>query len=84
MSRYYFHIRDGDSLIHDDEGMECRDLAAAMEEALFTARDLALTALASGTLRAPATVEIEDEDGNVVGADDAATEGGIAKGRVLH
>ena len=76
MSRYYFHIRIGKTVIPDDEGMECRDVIAAMDEALCSARDLTLMALASGSLRSPATIEVEDEDGNAVGD--------IASPPVLH
>ena len=66
MNRYYFHIRDGQSLVRDEEGMDCRDLIAARHEALCSARDLALEAFKSGSLQPPATIEVEDEDGNAV------------------
>jgi len=66
MNRYYFHIRDGKILVRDEEGMECRDLIAAKDEALCSARDLALEAFKSHSLQPPATIEIEDEDGNAV------------------
>ncbi len=36
MSRYFFHIRDGLDLVPDEEGIECIDLFAALEEALST------------------------------------------------
>ena len=29
MARYYFHIREGDRLIHDEEGVDLSDLHAA-------------------------------------------------------
>jgi hypothetical protein len=40
MPTYYFHIRDGDTLILDDEGCELDDLEAIRNEALRSARDL--------------------------------------------
>ena len=39
MARYYFHIRDGNNLIRDEEGIELPSLEAARAEAiLVTAR----------------------------------------------
>jgi len=38
--RYYFHIRDGDTLVFDDDGCELADLEAIRNEALQSARDL--------------------------------------------
>ena len=40
MPRYYFHIRDGDTLVFDDEGCELADWEAIKNEALRSARDL--------------------------------------------
>jgi Domain of unknown function (DUF6894) len=40
MPRYYFHIRDGDTLILDDDGCELADVEATRAEALDSARDL--------------------------------------------
>jgi hypothetical protein len=40
MPRFYFHIRDGDTVILDDEGYELADVDAARAEALDSARDL--------------------------------------------
>jgi len=65
MSRYFFHIRDGRVLIRDEEGMECRTMAAVLDEARASARDIASEA--RWGLDAPlASIEIEDEDGNGV------------------
>ena len=66
MGRYYFHIRDGQALIHDEEGTECADLIAVLHEATCSARDVALAALRSGSTHPLATIEIEDEYGNVI------------------
>ncbi len=39
MARYYFHIRDGNNLIRDEEGTELPSLEAARAEAIWvTAR----------------------------------------------
>ena len=66
MSWYYFHIRDGQFLVPDEEGMECRTLTAVQEEAHASAHDLLNAAIRSRSLHAPAAVEVEDEDGNAV------------------
>jgi hypothetical protein len=65
MSRYFFHIRDGLVFVPDEEGMECRTMAAVLDEARASARDLASEALWSS--ESPlASIEIEDEEGNEV------------------
>jgi hypothetical protein len=65
MSRYFFHIRDGRTLIRDEEGMECRTMAAVLDEARASLRDIASEARWS--LDTPLVcIEIEDEDGNEV------------------
>lgn len=66
MSRYFFHIRDGQILVPDEEGMECRNLLAAQEEAWASAIDMKDAALRSYSARPAASVEIEDELGNTV------------------
>jgi hypothetical protein len=76
MPRYYFHIRDGRTLVLDEEGMECRDLLEAQGEALDSARDLAKEAMLSGARGPIAQIEIEDEDGNAVA--------GVRANRVLN
>lgn len=40
MARYFFHIRDGDTLIEDTEGIDVPDLEAAREEAVEAAREI--------------------------------------------
>lgn len=63
MARYYFHIRDGWTVIRDEQGMECADMNAARAEAYASARDLAPT----NDSRVCA-VEIADRYGNVLGS----------------
>ena len=46
--RYFFHIRDLDGRISDEEGSELPDMAAARDEARATARDLAMEDLKRG------------------------------------
>ena len=66
MSRYFFHIRDGLITVPDEEGMECRNIRAVMEEARACARDLAEAALRSRSTKVIETIEVEDERGNLV------------------
>ena len=40
MPTYYFHIRDGDTVVLDDDGCELADFEAIRNEALRSARDL--------------------------------------------
>ncbi|MFC5483162.1 DUF6894 family protein [Microvirga aerilata] len=49
MSRYYRHIRQGDRLIQDPEGVELRDLDAARAEAIQGIRDILAEAIKRGT-----------------------------------
>jgi hypothetical protein len=48
MGRFYFHVRAGDELTPDDEGMDLPDLSAAKREALLGARELLAEAIESG------------------------------------
>lgn len=67
LTRYFFHIRRGDSLIRDDEGMECANLRAAQMEAQASARDAAKAALYAPSTEAT-SIEIMDEYGYALGA----------------
>ena len=66
MSRYYFHIRDGQTLVPDEEGMECRSMSAVQDEARASACDMIIVALRSHSTTLPASIEIEDEQGNEI------------------
>lgn len=48
MPRYYLHIRQGDQLIEDPEGVERPDLDAARAEAVNGIRDLIGAAIRQG------------------------------------
>jgi hypothetical protein len=66
MSRYFFHIRDGEFLVPDEEGMECRNMRAVNDEARASARDIANAALHRQSVTIIATIAVEDELGNEV------------------
>jgi hypothetical protein len=40
MPRYYFHIRDGEEFVKDEEGIELEDIAEAQMEAAATLADV--------------------------------------------
>jgi len=40
MPRYFFHVRQGDTLSTDDEGQELADVRAARHEAINTGREI--------------------------------------------
>lgn len=48
MPRYYRHIRQGDQLIEDPEGIDLADLDAARAEAIEGIRDLVAEAIRQG------------------------------------
>jgi hypothetical protein len=66
MPLYYFHIRDGDDVARDLEGVEFATPELAHEEAILAAREL----LSQRTLRGDASnaqaFEITDEHGAVI------------------
>jgi len=62
MPLYYFHVRKGDRLLTDDEGMELRDV----EEAKVEARRAAGEMLRDGTIEHGETLEVTDVDKHVV------------------
>lgn len=63
MSKFYFHIVIGESIIADDEVMELSGLLAARAEAIASARDLAWAG-SDGQAR---IVQIVDAFGTVLG-----------------
>ena len=48
MPQYYRHIRQGDQLIHDTDGVELADLDAARADALEGIRDILAEAIKRG------------------------------------
>jgi hypothetical protein len=67
MPWYYFHIRHGDQIIEDEDGMSLSAVESARKEALQSARDLRLQASRDLKVSAESRViEITDTDGQVV------------------
>jgi hypothetical protein len=63
MGRFYFHIRAGDELIPDDEGVDLPDLSAAQREVLLAAREVLAEAIKTGKSEVPDAFVIADEAG---------------------
>jgi len=53
MGRFYFHLRAGDQIVPDDEGVDLPDLSAAQREAILAARELLAEAIKSGRPEGP-------------------------------
>jgi hypothetical protein len=66
MGRFYFHIRDGDQLIPDEEGQDLPDTSEALREARLAARQLLAEAIKSGRERVPDAFVIADEAGRAI------------------
>jgi hypothetical protein len=64
MPLYYFHVRTGDSIERDDEGLDLAELQAAVVSAEVGARDLLAAYMAAGEiLPAHSVFEITDASG---------------------
>ena len=66
MARYYFHVKSGDTIETDDEGLELPDLSAAAREAELSARELLAEAIKARKPDVPEAVVITDELGTEV------------------
>jgi hypothetical protein len=66
MGRYYFHLKDGDEMIPDEDGTELQDVAAATREALRSARELLADAIKAGKPKIYDAFVIADEAGRTV------------------
>ncbi len=66
MPRWYLHVHDGERAFLDLEGSELRDIVAAREEALATAREMLRDGFRAGKDRSAWRFEICDEDGTPV------------------
>jgi hypothetical protein len=66
MGRFYFHLREGDTFIPDDEGQDLPDVSDALREAMLTARDVLAEAIIAGKDEVPDAVVIADEAGRPV------------------
>ena len=66
MARFYFHLRAGDELVPDEEGIDLPDLSAARREAIEAARELLAEAIKDGRPEVPEAFVIADEEGREI------------------
>jgi len=66
MPRYFFHIREEEQVIVDDEGIDLPNLEAAREEAVAAARQLLSQSVLKGKACNGRVFEITNENGIVV------------------
>jgi hypothetical protein len=62
MPVFYFDVRDGQNVLHDQEGTDLPNLAAALTEAHCVARDLAIEELKRGSGVDGRQIEILDAE----------------------
>jgi hypothetical protein len=63
MTRFYFHIREGDKLQKDTTGVELPSVEAAREEALASARDILVDEIKHGDALDDRRFEVWDDMG---------------------
>jgi hypothetical protein len=66
MVHFYFHIREGDELIADDQGQDLPDVSAARREAVLCAREILAAAIGAGQAGVPDAIVISDEAGRAL------------------
>ena len=66
MARYFFHLRDHESSIFDEEGVDLADLSAVQMTALKAARDTLSHDMKAGFIDLRYRIEVEDVEGTVV------------------
>jgi len=67
MPVYHFDLRDGETFVADDEGMELLDIESAQVEAVESMSEMVkeLTLRSSKPSGHPLSVEVRDPDGSV-------------------
>ncbi|HEX8669022.1 MAG TPA: hypothetical protein VF727_11705 [Allosphingosinicella sp.] len=64
--RYYFHLREGDGYVADEEGLDLPGPEAALAAARRGARSLIASEALLGKLPLAAAIEVEDEHGVIL------------------
>ena len=65
MPRFFFHIRDGES-VEDPDGMFLPDARTARLEAIRSARDIMAEDIRRGRLSLSSSIEVTDENGEPI------------------
>jgi len=66
MALYFFHLRDGQDILLDPEGVDLPDPAAIARNALAAARSILSTEVLEGRLPLDMRIDVEDEAGALV------------------
>ena len=64
--RYFYNIKSGNGTVSDEEGSEHADLQSAKAEAIVAARELMADAILRGKDLSSYTMEIVDEEAQVL------------------
>ena len=66
MGHFFFHLRAGEQLILDEEGLDLPDVSAARHEAVLSAREILAAAIRAGKAMVPDAIVISDEAGRAL------------------
>ena len=66
MSRYFFHLRDGEDVLLDPEGRQIEGAEAIARAALIEARSILSDDVLKGRIDLDCRIDVEDDDRNLV------------------
>ncbi|MDP9812391.1 hypothetical protein J2W42_005261 [Rhizobium tibeticum] len=66
MTKYFFHLRTGNEIIEDEEGVDLDSAAAAHREAITAAREMLAEAVLQGNVVDGQVFEITDNTGRII------------------
>ncbi len=66
MALYYFHLRDGEDVLLDPEGLELPDVESIRHSALASARSILSAEVLTGRLPLYMRIDVEDGAGALV------------------
>ncbi len=66
MGRFYLHIKDGDEIFPDEEGIELPNIESARKEALQAAREMLSEAIRGGKPKVAEAFVIADKAGRTL------------------
>ena len=64
--RYYFHLRESEAYVLDEEGLELPGIDAVLREAIVGARSVMAGEVMQGKLPLRSSIEVDDENGQRV------------------
>jgi hypothetical protein len=66
MARYFFHLRDGQDVLLDPDGIDLPDPVTIVAKALAAARSILSADALEGRLQLDLRIDVEDEGGSLV------------------